>query len=188
MIPFIIESGARGERSYDIYSRLLKDRVVMVTGEINDHMANAIVAQLLFLDSESQEPIVMYINSPGGEVAAGLAIYDTMQHVQSSVKTICVGRAASMAAVLLAGGEKGKRFTLPSAKIMIHQPMGGVSGQVSDIEIQAREMKRTKEQLVYILAKHTGKSPKDILSDIDRDLWLSAVDAVEYGIVDKELK
>jgi ATP-dependent Clp protease, protease subunit len=188
MIPIVVESGVRGERSYDIYSRLLKDRIVILNGPIDDDLANSIMAQFLFLDGESNEPIWLYINSPGGEVSAGLAIYDTMKHIKSPVQTVCVGRAASMAAVILAGGEKGKRFILPNAKVMIHQPMGGAYGQVTDVEIQAKEMKKTKEQLVYILAHTTGKSPKDVLMDIDRDFWMSAVDAVDYGIVDKELK
>ena len=185
-IPFVIEQTGRGERSYDIYSRLLKDRIIFLGDEINDEVANAVVAQLLVLESESPErDISIYINSPGGSVSAGLAIYDTMQFVKCDVSTIVVGMAASMAAVLLAAGTKGKRIALPNSRIMIHQPLGGAQGQASDIEIQAREIVKTRGILNNILMKHTGQALKKIKSDTDRDHYMTAQEALEYGIVDK---
>lgn len=185
-IPFVIEQTGRGERSYDIYSRLLKDRIIFLGDEINDEVANAVVAQLLFLESENPErDISIYINSPGGSVSAGLAIYDTMQFVKCDVSTIVVGMAASMAAVLLAAGTKGKRIALPNSRIMIHQPLGGAQGQASDIEIQAREIVKTRGILNNILMKHTGQALKKIKSDTDRDHYMTAQEALEYGIVDK---
>lgn len=185
-IPFVIEQTGRGERSYDIYSRLLKDRIVFLGDEINDDVANAVVAQLLFLESESPErDISIYINSPGGSVSAGLAIYDTMQFVKCDVSTIVVGMAASMAAVLLSAGSAGKRIALPNSRIMIHQPLGGAQGQASDIEIQAREIIRTKETLNNILVKHTGQSMRKVKGDTDRDFYMTAQEALAYGIVDK---
>jgi ATP-dependent Clp protease protease subunit len=185
-IPFVIEQTGRGERSYDIYSRLLKDRIIFLGDEINDDVANAVVAQLLFLESESPDrDISVYINSPGGSVTAGLAIYDTMQFVKCDISTIVVGMAASMAAVLLAAGTKGKRIALPNSRIMIHQPLGGAQGQASDIEIQAREIVKTKEILNNILVKHTGQTMKKIKSDTDRDHYMTAQEALEYGIVDR---
>ena len=185
-IPFVIEQTGRGERSYDIYSRLLKDRIIFLGEEINDVVANAVVAQLLFLESESSDrDISIYINSPGGSVSAGLAIYDTMQFVKCDISTIAVGMAASMAAVLLAAGTKGKRIALPNSRIMIHQPLGGASGQASDIEIHAREIIKTKDKLNSILAAHTGQSLKKIKSDTDRDHYMDAQEALAYGLVDK---
>lgn len=185
-IPFVIEQTGRGERSYDIYSRLLKDRIIFLGDEINDEVANAVVAQLLFLESESPErDISIYINSPGGLVSAGLAIYDTMRFVKCDISTIVVGMAASMAAVLLAAGTHGKRIALPNARIMIHQPLGGAQGQASDIEIHAREIMKTKEKLNKILALHTGQTLKKIKSDTDRDYYMDAQEALEYGLVDK---
>lgn len=185
-IPFVIEQTGRGERSYDIYSRLLKDRIVFLGDEINDDVANAVVAQLLFLESESPErDISIYINSPGGSVSAGLAIYDTMQFVKCDVSTIVVGMAASMAAVLLSAGSAGKRIALPNSRIMIHQPLGGAQGQASDIEIQAREIIKTKETLNNILVKHTGQSMRKVRGDTDRDFYMTAQEALAYGIVDK---
>lgn len=185
-IPFVIEQTGRGERSYDIYSRLLKDRIVFLGDEINDDVANAVVAQLLFLESESPErDISIYINSPGGSVSAGLAIYDTMQFVKCDVSTIVVGMAASMAAVLLSAGAAGKRVALPNSRIMIHQPLGGAQGQASDIEIQAREIVKTKETLNNILVKHTGQSMRKVKGDTDRDFYMTAQEALAYGIVDK---
>ena len=185
-IPFVIEQTGRGERSYDIYSRLLKDRIVFLGDEINDDVANAVVAQLLFLESESPErDISIYITSPGGSVSAGLAIYDTMQFVKCDVSTIVVGMAASMAAVLLSAGSAGKRIALPNSRIMIHQPLGGAQGQASDIEIQAREIIKTKETLNNILVKHTGQSMRKVKGDTDRDFYMTAQEALAYGIVDK---
>ena len=185
-IPFVIEQTGRGERSYDIYSRLLKDRIVFLGDEINDDVANAVVAQLLFLESESPErDISIYINSPGGSVSAGLAIYDTMQFVKCDVSTIVVGMAASIAAVLLSAGAAGKRIALPNSRIMIHQPLGGAQGQASDIEIQAREIVKTKETLNNILVKHTGQSMRKVKGDTDRDFYMTAQEALAYGIVDK---
>ncbi len=188
-IPFVIEQTGRGERAYDIYSRLLKDRIVFITGPIDSFTADLVVAQLLFLEAEdSDKDIWLYINSPGGEVSAGLAIYDTMQFIKPPVSTICVGLAASMAAVLLAGGEKGKRYALPHSRILIHQPLGGVQGQATDIEIHAKEVIRLRESLNEILSKHTGQSIDKIRDDTDRDFWMSAKDAKDYGIIDDILE
>ena len=185
-VPYVIEQTGRGERSYDIYSRLLKDRIIFIGDEIDDTLANSVVAQLLFLESESPDrDISIYINSPGGSVSAGLAIYDTMQFVKCDVSTIVVGMAASMAAVLLAAGAKGKRIALPNSRVMIHQPLGGARGQASDIEIQAREIIKTKETLNGILVSHTGQSMKKVKADSDRDFWMSAPEALAYGVVDK---
>ncbi len=186
LVPIVVEQTARGERSYDIYSRLLRDRIVILGTAIDDQVANLIVSQLLFLESEDpDQDIFLYINSPGGSVSAGLAIYDTMQYIRPSVNTICMGMAASMGAVLLAAGSKGKRFALPNARIMIHQPLGGAQGQASDIEIVAREILRLKEILSKILSHHTGQRFDDIMKDTDRDRYMSAEDAVNYGLVDK---
>lgn len=186
LVPMVVEQDGRGERAYDIYSRLLKDRIVFVGGEIEDAMANAIVAQLLFLQAQdAKAEISMYINSPGGSVTAGLAIYDTMQFLKCPIATYCVGQAASMGAILLAGGEKGKRFALPNTRIMIHQPWGGAQGKASDIEITAKEILRLKEILNGILAKHAGKGLKEVEKDTDRDHFMSAAEAKEWGIVDQ---
>jgi len=186
LVPFVVEQTGRGERSYDIYSRLLKDRIVFVGGQVGDELANLVTAQLLFLESEDPErEINMYINSPGGSVTAGLAIYDTMQFVRPPVSTLCVGQAASMGAVLLAAGAKGKRYALPNARIMIHQLSGGFEGQAADIDIQAREALRLRELLNEILANHTGQTIKKIEKDTDRDNFLSAAQAVEYGLIDE---
>ena len=186
LIPIVIEQTGRGERAYDIYSRLLRDRIIIMGSPIGDDLSNLIVAQLLFLESEDPEKdIFMYINSPGGSVTAGLAIYDTIQYIKPEVSTLCVGQAASMAAWLLAAGAKGKRFALPHARIMIHQPLGGVQGQATDIDIQAREIIRLREQMNNILVKHTGQSLKKIEKDTDRDLFLTGKQAVEYGLVDE---
>jgi ATP-dependent Clp protease protease subunit len=188
LVPIVVEQTARGERSYDIYSRLLKERVVFVVGPVEDYMANVIVAQLLFLESENPEKdIALYINSPGGSVSAGLAIYDTMQFIKSDVSTICIGMAASMGAVLLAGGAKGKRFMLPNSRAMIHQPSGGYQGQASDIHIQAQEILKIRERLNEILARHTGQSVDKIKLDSERDNFMSPTEAVAYGRVDKLL-
>ena len=188
LVPMVVEQTARGERAYDIYSRLLKERVVFVVGEVEDHMANLIVAQLLFLESENPEKdIALYINSPGGLVTAGLAIYDTMQFIKPDISTICVGQAASMGAVLLAGGSKGKRYCLPHSRVMIHQPLGGFRGQATDIEIHAREILDTRERLNRILAHHTGQSMDQIKLDTERDNFMSAEQAVSYGLVDAVL-
>ena len=185
-IPYVIEQTGRGERSYDIYSRLLKDRIIFLGSEIVDDVANSIVAQLLFLESEDPEKdINLYINSPGGSVSAGLAIYDTMQYIKSPVSTICVGLAASMGAVLLAGGAKDKRFALPNSEIMIHQPLGGARGQASDIEIHAKNILRTRELLNKILASHTGQDFETIAKDTDRDNYMTAEEALKYGLIDK---
>jgi ATP-dependent Clp protease protease subunit len=189
LVPIVVEQTARGERSYDIYSRLLKERVIFVVGEVEDHMANLVVAQLLFLESDNPDKdIALYINSPGGSVSAGLAIYDTMQFIKPDVSTICVGLAASMGAVLLAGGAASKRHSLPNSKIMIHQPSGGFRGQASDIDIHAREVMDTKERLNRILAKHTGQSIERIKADSDRDNFMSAEAAVAYGMIDRVLE
>jgi len=186
LIPIVIEQTGRGERAYDIYSRLLRDRIIILGAPIGDDLSNLVVAQLLFLESEDPEKdIYMYVNSPGGSVTAGLAIYDTMQYIKPEVSTLCVGQAASMAAWLLAAGTKGKRFALPHARIMIHQPLGGVQGQASDIDIQAREIIRLREQMNNILVRHTGQSLKKIEKDTDRDLFLTGKQAVEYGLVDE---
>ena len=186
LIPIVVEQTGRGERSYDIYSRLLKERIVFIGSEITDDLANVVVAQLLFLQSEdAAKDVSVYVNSPGGSVTAGLAIYDTMQFLKCDVVTYCVGQAASMGAVLLAAGAKGKRHALPGARIMIHQPWGGAQGTASDIHIQAQEILRLKEHLNGILAKHTGKSIKEIAKDTDRDYWLSAEEAKGYGLVSR---
>jgi len=188
LVPMVIEQSGRGERAYDIYSRLLKERVVFLVGPVNEVTANLIVAQLLFLESDNPDKdISFYINSPGGSVSAGLAIYDTMQFVKPNVSTLCVGQAASMGALLLAAGEKGKRFCLPNSRVMIHQPMGGFSGQASDIEIHAKEILFLRQRLNEILAKHTGQNVDTIAKDTDRDNFLSADSAVRYGLVDKVL-
>jgi ATP-dependent Clp protease protease subunit len=185
-IPIVVEQTGRGERAYDIYSRLLKDRIVFLGSVINDEVANLITAQLLFLESEDPErDVYFYINSPGGSVTAGLAIYDTMQYVRPQISTVCVGQAASMGAVLLAAGAKAKRFSLPHARIMIHQPLGGFQGQATDIDIQAREILRMREELNNILTKHTGQSLKKIEKDTDRDMFLTGRQAQEYGLVDE---
>lgn len=185
LIPMVIEQTPRGERSFDIYSRLLKERVVFVTGQVEDNMANLIVAQLLFLEADNPEAeINMYINSPGGVVSAGLAIYDTMQYIKCPVSTICIGQAASMGAVLLAGGAKGKRFALPHSKIMIHQPLGGAQGQATDILIQAEEIKKTRDKLNKILSGHTGQKIDTIAGDTERDNYMTAEEAKKYGLVD----
>jgi ATP-dependent Clp protease protease subunit len=189
LVPMVVEQTARGERAYDIYSRLLKDRLIFVVGPIDDFMANIVVAQLLFLESENPEKeINLYINSPGGVVTSGLAIYDTMQFIKPDVSTICTGQAASMGAVLLAAGAKGKRYCLPHARVMIHQPLGGVQGQASDMEIHVRETLGIRDRLNKILAKHTGQSVEKIKLDTDRDNFLSATDAVDYGLIDKILE
>jgi ATP-dependent Clp protease protease subunit len=186
LVPIVIEQSHRGERAYDIYSRLLKERIIFLGTVVDDDIANLVIAQMLFLESEDPEKdINLYVNSPGGSVSAGLAIYDTMQYVKAPVSTICVGQAASMGAVLLAAGQKGKRFVLPNSRVMIHQPMGGVSGQASDIEIQSREILRMKECLNQILAKHTGQPLERVTKDTDRDFFMSAGEAVEYGLVDE---
>lgn len=189
LIPMVIEQTSRGERSYDIYSRLLKDRIIFLSGEITDQVADLVVAQLLFLESEGPDKeISIYINSPGGSVSAGLAIYDTMQYIKSPVSTICVGRAASMGAFLLAAGEKGKRYALPNADIMIHQPLGGAQGQASDIKIQAEKILETREILNKILAERTGQDLDRISLDTDRDYYMSADQAVKYGLIDKVIE
>jgi ATP-dependent Clp protease protease subunit len=189
LVPMVVEQTARGERAYDIYSRLLKERVIFIVGGIDDHVANLVVAQLLFLESENPDKdIALYINSPGGVVTAGLAIYDTMQFIKPEVSTICVGQAASMGAVLLAGGTKGKRFSLPHARIMIHQPLGGFQGQAADAEIHAREILSTRDRLNHILAKHTGQPVDKIKHDTDRDNFMDGKEAIEYGIVDRVLE
>ena len=188
MIPYVVEQTGKGERTYDIYSRLLLDRIVFISGEVNDEMANAICAQLLFLQSQdAKKEISVYVNSPGGSVTAGLAIYDTMQFVKCPVATYCLGQAASMGAVLLAAGAKGRRFALPNARIMIHQPWGGAEGKASDIEITAREILRLKEKLNEILAKHSGRKVDEVVRDTDRDHFMSAEEAKEWGIVDEVL-
>jgi len=186
LIPIVVEQTGRGERAYDIFSRLLRDRIVFLGSVVTDEVANLITAQLLFLESEDPEKDVhFYINSPGGSVTAGLAIYDTMQYVRPDVSTLCLGQAASMAAWLLAAGAKGKRYALPHARIMLHQPLGGVQGQASDIDIQAREILRLREQLNNILTKHTGQSLKRVERDTDRDLFLTSKQAQEYGLIDE---
>jgi ATP-dependent Clp protease, protease subunit len=189
LVPMVIEQTARGERAYDIYSRLLKERVIFVVGPVEDHMANLVVAQLLFLESENPDKdIHLYINSPGGVVTSGLSIYDTMQFIKPDVSTICVGQAASMGAVLLAGGAKGKRFCLPHSRMMIHQPLGGFQGQASDIDIHAKEILLVRERLNRILAKHTGQSLEQVGQDTDRDRFMSGLDAVAYGLIDSVLE
>ncbi len=189
LVPMVVEQTPKGERSYDIYSRLLKERVIFLCGQVEDHMANLIVAQLLFLESESPEKdIFLYINSPGGSVTAGMAIYDTMQFIKPNISTVCIGQAASMGAFLLSGGEKGKRYCLPNARVMIHQPLGGFQGQASDFEIHAKEILFIKEKLNRLMAKHTGKPYEQVSQDTDRDNFLSAESAVEYGLVDAILE
>ena len=189
LVPIVVEQTARGERAYDIYSRLLKERLIFVVGPIDDQVANIVVAQMLYLESENPEKdIHLYINSPGGVVTAGLAIYDTMQFVKPDVSTICTGQAASMGAVLLAGGTKGKRYCLPHARIMIHQPLGGFQGQAADMEIHAREMLIVRDRLNRILAKHTGQGVEKIKQDTDRDNFMDYKEAVEYGIIDRVLE
>jgi ATP-dependent Clp protease protease subunit len=188
-IPYVIEKTERGERAYDIYSRLLEDRIIFIGTEINDTVANAVTAQMLFLESQDPDKdINLYINSPGGSISAGLAIYDTMRFISSPVSTTCVGQAASFGAVLLCAGEKGKRFSLPNSRIMIHQPLGGAQGQASDIEIQAREILRYKKLLNEILAQHTGKTPEQIQNDGDRDYFMTAEAAKEYGLIDQVIE
>ncbi len=186
LIPYVVENTGRSERSYDIYSRLLKDRIILLGEAIDEHIASVVVAQLLFLEAEdAKKDISLYINSPGGSVTAGMAIYDTMQYIKPDVSTICIGMAASMGAFLLSSGAKGKRFALPNAEVMIHQPLGGFSGQASDIKIHADFMQRTKEKLNTILAKNTGKDIAVIEKDTDRDNFLTAQEAMDYGIIDK---
>jgi ATP-dependent Clp protease, protease subunit len=189
LVPIVVEQSARGERSYDIYSRLLKERVVFLCGPVEDLVANVMVAQLLFLESENPDKdIHLYINSPGGMVTAGLAIYDTMQFIKPDVSTLCIGQAASMGALLLAGGAKGKRFSLPNSRILIHQPLGGFQGQASDIDIHAQEILRTRERLDQILSTHTGQPLERVKADTDRDHFMSGAEAVEYGILDEVLE
>lgn len=189
LVPMVVEQSSRGERAYDIYSRLLKERVVFCVGPIEDYMANVIVAQLLFLESENPEKdIYLYINSPGGVVTAGMSIYDTMQFIKPNVSTLCTGQAASMGAVLLAGGAAGKRFALPHSRVMIHQPLGGFQGQASDIEIHAKEILKIREELNKVLAHHTGRPLDEIAKDTDRDNFMTAATAKDYGIIDEILK
>jgi ATP-dependent Clp protease protease subunit len=189
LVPIVVEQTARGERSYDIYSRLLKDRVIFMTGQVEDHMANLIVAQLLFLESENPDKdIHLYINSPGGSVTAGLSIYDTMQFIKPDVSTMCIGQAASMGAMLLAGGAKGKRLALPHSRMMIHQPSGGAQGQAADIEIQANEIIKIRKKLNVLMAQHTGQPEEVIERDTERDNFMSAEEALEYGLVDKVIE
>ncbi len=186
LIPMVVEQTSRGERAYDIYSRLLKERVIFLVGPVEDHMANLVVAQLLFLESENPDKdIHLYINSPGGSVTAGLSIYDTMQFIRPDVSTMCIGQAASMGAVLLAGGAAGKRYALPHSRTMIHQPLGGFQGQAADFEIHAKEILEIRERLNRILAKHTGQPLERIQKDTDRDFFMSAQDSVEYGLIDE---
>jgi ATP-dependent Clp protease protease subunit len=185
-VPFVVEQTGRGERSYDIFSRLLKERIVFLGSEVNDQISNLITAQLLFLESEDPEKdIFLYINSPGGSVSAGLAIYDTMQYIRPDVHTVCMGQAASMGALLLCGGAKGKRSALPHARIMIHQPLGGFQGQASDVEIHAREMLRVKKEINHVLSRHTGRDLKQVELDSDRDNFMTPQQAKEYGIIDQ---
>jgi ATP-dependent Clp protease protease subunit len=186
MVPMVIEQSGRGERAYDIYSRLLRERIVFLVGPVNDHSANLVVAQLLFLESENPDKdIYLYINSPGGSVSAGMSVYDTMQFIKPSVSTLCIGLAASMGAFLLAAGEKGKRLSLPNSKIMIHQPLGGAQGQATDIEIHAREILKTREQLNRILADRTGQPLEKIQNDTERDYFMSAEESKNYGLIDQ---
>ena len=185
LIPMVIEQSSRGERAYDIYSRLLKDRIIFLGSQMNDEVANLLIAQLLFLESEDPDKdINFYVNSPGGMVTAGMAVYDTMQYIKPDITTVCIGQAASMGAILLTAGTKGKRYSLPNSRILIHQPMGGFQGQASDIEIQAREILRMKDTLNQILVHHTGKKLKQIQVDTDRDFFMSGEEAKEYGIID----
>jgi ATP-dependent Clp protease protease subunit len=189
LVPIVVEQTARGERSYDIYSRLLKERVIFIVGPVEDHMANLVVAQLLFLESENPDKdIHVYINSPGGSVSAGLSIYDTMQFIRSDVSTMCIGQAASMGALLLAGGASGKRFCLPHSRMMIHQPLGGFQGQATDIEIHAKEILLVRDRLNQIMSKHTGKPLDQVAQDTDRDNFMSGDEAVKYGLIDQVLE
>ncbi|KAF0191245.1 MAG: ATP-dependent Clp protease protease subunit [Gammaproteobacteria bacterium] len=189
LVPMVVEQSARGERAYDIYSRLLKERVIFLVGPVEDHMANLVVAQLLFLESENPDKDVhLYINSPGGAVTAGMAIYDTMQFIQPDVSTMCIGQAASMGALLLAGGAAGKRYCLPHSRLMIHQPLGGFQGQATDIDIHAKEILRVRDRLNEVLTKHTGQPLKKVRVDTDRDRFMSAEEGVEYGLVDSVLE
>ena len=186
MVPMVVEQTSRGERAYDIYSRLLKERIIFLVGPVEDHMANLVVAQMLFLESENPDKdINFYINSPGGSVTAGMSIYDTMQFIKPDISTLCVGQAASMGAFLLAAGTKGKRFALPNSRMMLHQPSGGSRGVAADIEIQAQEILLMREQLNNLIAEHTGKSPDVVARDTDRDFWMSPDSALEYGLIDK---
>lgn len=186
LIPMVVEQSSRGERAYDIYSRLLKDRIIFMGEQVHDDMANIVIAQMLYLESEDPDKdINLYINSPGGSITAGLAIYDTMQYIKSDVSTICMGQSASMAALLLAAGAKGKRYTLPHSRIMIHQPLGGAEGQATDIDIQAREILKVKESIQHILVKHTGQVIEKIRQDTERDFFMGSEDALRYGIIDK---
>ncbi len=186
LVPMVVEQTSRGERSYDIYSRLLKERIIFLVGQVEDHMANLVVAQMLFLESENPDKdIYLYINSPGGSVTAGLSIYDTMQFIKPDVSTLCIGQAASMGALLLAGGAAGKRYALPHARTMIHQPLGGFQGQASDIEIHAKEIIEVRERLNKILAEHTGKTMDQVQKDTDRDNFMNAETSVEYGLIDE---
>ncbi|MFT4808593.1 MAG: ATP-dependent Clp protease protease subunit [Paraglaciecola sp.] len=188
LVPMVVEQTAKGERSYDIYSRLLKENVIFLVGQVEDHMANLIVAQLLFLEAENPEKdIFLYINSPGGSVTAGMAIYDTMNFIKPNVSTVCIGQAASMGAFLLSAGEKGKRYCLPNSRVMIHQPLGGFQGQASDFEIHAKEILSIKEKMNRLMAQHTGQEYEKVAQDTDRDNFLSATDAVEYGLIDQVL-
>ena len=189
LVPMVVESSGRGERAYDIYSRLLKERVIFLVGQVEDHMANLIVAQLLFLESENPDKdINLYINSPGGSVTAGMAIYDTMQFIKPNVNTVCIGQAASMGALLLTAGASGNRFALPHARVMIHQPLGGYQGQASDIDIHAKEILRIREEMNQIMAKHTGQKFETVEKDTERDNFLSAEEAKEYGLIDEVLE
>ena len=189
LVPMVVEQTARGERAYDIYSRLLKERVIFIVGQVEDHMANLVVAQLLFLDSENPDKdIALYINSPGGSVSAGLSIYDTMQFIKADVSTMCVGQAASMGAILLAGGTKGKRYALPHSRMMIHQPLAGFQGQASDIDIHAREVLETRDRLNRILSKHTGQTVEKIGRDTERDNFMGGEAAVTYGLIDRVME
>ncbi len=189
LVPIVVEQTSRGERSYDIYSRLLKERLIFIVGPVDDYMANVVVAQLLFLESENPDKdIALYINSPGGVVSSGLAIYDTMQFIKPDVSTICIGQAASMGAVLLSGGAKGKRYALPHSRIMIHQPLGGFQGQAADLEIHAKEMLETRDRLNKILARHTGQSVEKIKTDTDRDNFMDGAEATAYGLIDRVLE
>ena len=188
LVPMVVEQTAKGERSYDIYSRLLKENVIFLVGQVEDHMANLIVAQMLFLEAENPEKdIFLYINSPGGSVTAGMAIYDTMNFIKPNVSTVCIGQAASMGAFLLSAGEKGKRYCLPNSRVMIHQPLGGFQGQASDFEIHAREILSIKEKMNRLMAEHTGQVYEKVAQDTDRDNFLSATDAMEYGLIDQVL-
>ena len=189
LVPYVVEQTGRGERSYDIYSRLLKDRIIMLSDEVNDVTASVIVAQLLFLEAEDPDKdIFLYINSPGGSVTAGMAIYDTMQYIKPDVNTVCIGMAASMGALLLAGGAKGKRKALPNAEVMIHQPLGGTKGHATEIEIAAKHILRTKEKLTRIIAENCGRDYEECLADMERDNWKSAEEALEYGLIDKVIE